>query len=179
MAGRNPSLDGRKALAGAQGLVAEGLSIAAAAGVPIPATLGRWGRIAWREAVATLAPKQNLASIDLRALEMACRQYEIWATAEREIDVKERASAGSGEYVTTPNGHRQMSAERITANRAMREYMRIMPLFGATPVGRIRTSGTAQGDLFDFIGMDSAARDEPAPAIDPTDPYAPLSRHLQ
>lgn len=172
-------MTGRKARQGARGLVADGMDIAKLAGVPVPATLGRWGQIAWREAIATLAPKQNLASIDLRALEMACVQYEIWARNERSIQARERLEAGSGEYVTTPNGYRQGSPERFMANRAMKEYMGIMPMFGATPVARIRTSGTAQGDLFDFFGMQESEPSEAEAPFDPSDPYDGIGRQLQ
>ncbi len=171
MVGRTPKLDGRKAMMGARGLIAEGLDMAAIAGLKTPATLGRFGRRAWDEALASLVPNTNLALIDLRALEMMCRQYEVWAIAERTIKDHERADAGSGEYTVTPNGHRQMSAERITANRAMREFMRIAPLFGATPVGRIRVTGTAQGDLFDWAAPAPAPTPDEGGPPDPTDPY--------
>lgn len=177
MAGRNPKIDGRKAKTGAQGLVVEALGMAEAAGVPLPKTLGRLGKLAWREAIASLVPKGNLALIDMRALEMWCRQYEIWAASEERIVELEKAQPGSGEYCETPNGHRQMSAERITAGRAFDRYMRIAPLFGATPVGRIRTAGAAQGDLFNWAGV--AEADPAAPTHDPTDPFGPPPATLQ
>lgn len=160
-------------MVGARGLQADAITTAEATGVQCPTTLGRWGRLAWREALATLVPKGNLAQIDLRALEMMCRQYEIWAVSERAIIEAEKVEPGSGEFTVTPNGHRQMSAERIAANRALREYMRMAPLFGATPVGRIRTSGTAQGDLFDWARPEADdATDQTERPFDPTDPFA-------
>lgn len=172
MTGRNPKIGGRKARAGAQGLIAEALELADLAGLATPTTLGLYGRRAWNEILATLVPRGNLAQSDLRALEMLCRQYEIWAIAERAIIAAERVERGAGEYTTTPNGHRQMSAERITANRAMREFIRIAPLFGVTPVARIRTTGTAQGDLFDWSGPAPEETEAEAGPLDPTDPFA-------
>ncbi len=172
MAGRNPTLDGRKALAGAPGLVVEGLKMAELVGLQTPTTLGRWGRIAWREALATLVPKTNLALIDLRLLEMACCDYETWKIAILTIKEAERVLLGSGEYVTTPNGYRQMSPERITANKAALDYGRKITLFGATPIARLKTTGTAQGDLFDWSGPDEAEIEDAAGPLDPTDPYS-------
>ncbi len=171
MVGRTPKLDGRKAMTGAQGLVVEALDMAAIAGLQIPTTLGRWGLIAWREALATLVPKTNLALIDLRLLEMACCDYQTWKIAILTIQKREREVPGSGEYVTTPNGYRMMSPERITAKQADLGYRLKITLFGATPIARLKTTGTAQGDLFDWGGPDDAeVEDAPGP-LDPTDPY--------
>jgi phage terminase small subunit len=141
------------------------------AGLQIPTTLGRWGRIAWKEALATLVPKTNLAQIDLRLLEMACCDYETWKIAILVIKAREHESAGSGEYVTTPNGYRQMSPERITANKAALDYRMKITLFGATPIARLKTTGTAQGDLFDWCGPEEAEDDEVVAPPDETDPY--------
>lgn len=156
---------------GAQGLVADAIDMAAAHGVGCPATLGRFGQRAWKHAIASLVPKGNLAHIDLEALEMMCRAYEVWAIAERSIIAREKTEPGSGEYTTAESGYRQISPERVTANRAAAEYRKWCMLFGATPVARIRTAGTAQGDLFDWGG--AGAPEESAEQHDPSDPFGP------
>ena len=173
MAGRLPKANGDKAKAGAQGLRAEAMTAAKAAGVRIPTTLGRWGREEWGRVIAGLVPHQNLAVIDLGALEMMCREFENWKLAELEIERREAAAPGTGVYQLSPNGYKQMSAERVEANRAQKEYRKWGMLFGATPVARIRTNGTAQGDLFDWGSRERPESGEGRGAPDPTDPYAP------
>ena len=181
MAGRIPKLDGRKALTGAQSLRADGITKAELAGLKRPSTLNRHGRFCWENALASLVPKGHLALIDIPALEMMCHNYQRWVGLELKIARLEKEEAGTGDVAVTPNGHHQQSVWRNMANQAQLAYRMMAKEMGATPVARIRTAGTAQGDLFDFLGAggsserdDSPTNDDAVPsAVDPCDPFGP------
>jgi hypothetical protein len=113
-----------------------------------------------------LRPARVLAHGDLLMLEAGCRAWGRWKDHEEQIRAMERAAPGSGEFDISPNGHRQISARRISADRALKVWGETARQFGMTPVARIKTAGTAQGDLFGDI---EAPRDHSAP--DPTDPF--------
>ena len=102
---------------------------------------------------------------------MACADYETWKIAYLTIREREKAEPGSGEYVTLASGYRQASPERWTANRAAVNYRLKITLFGGSPIARLKTTGTAQGDLFAWGGPEEVADDQAVGPLDPTDPY--------
>lgn len=176
MVGRLPKADGEKARIGAQGLKAEALDATRSAGVHAPTILDRHGREEWARVLSALAPKQNLSVIDLGPLEMMCVEFQNWKRAELAIQAKEKEAPGSGLYQTSENGYRNFTPEKAEARRAQTEYRKWADRFGATPIARLRTNGTAQGDLFDWGVRGPAADPDEAPRpIDPTDPYASVS----
>ncbi|MGG7567892.1 P27 family phage terminase small subunit [Rhodovulum sp. DZ06] len=171
MAGRPPKLDGKKAREGARGLEME--SIGGAEAIPRPKNLGHYGRVAWEAATRSLGPARVLSHGDLLALEACCRAWGRWRRLEAKIDEIERRRELAGELSRTPNGHVQMSALRISADRALKQFSALAREFGLTPVARIKTAGTAQGDLFADLEPKRPARGE----TDPTDPFAPDRVH--
>ena len=182
MAGRSPKLDGRKAQLGARGLVADGITRVEAEGVKVPADLDRHGREAWGRFLATLVPRGNLAVIDLGALHMACKAFQRWRHLEAEIDRLNKAGRAedparpfAGEVQVFASGAEQKSTLRQLAKEAEASYHRWAVEFGGTPAARIKTAGTAQGDLFDHADRQASGKDdaEPAPAYDPTNPMHP------
>jgi P27 family predicted phage terminase small subunit len=162
MAGRKPKLTGDRAREGAAGILAEGLSLAQAQGVRAPTILDRHGKSEWNRIVAGLAPRRNLSVMDLGALEMCCHAYQRWRNAAELM----KKDGPEGPYQTTPQGFRTMSAEAVELAQAFKQYRALASDFGVTPVARIKTNGTAQGEL-DF---GDAAR--PHADHDPTDPLS-------
>ncbi|MFT6772458.1 MAG: P27 family predicted phage terminase small subunit [Paracoccaceae bacterium] len=165
MAGRTPKLDGRKALEGGRTLTLP--TIGGAEAIPRPRNLGHYGRVAWDHAVRSLGPARVLSHGDLLALEACCRAWGRWRRFEAKIDQLDRRREFAGELTKTPNGHVQMSALRISANAALKQFAMLAREFGLTPVARIKTAGTAQGDLFADLTPQRSAQ-----APDPTDPFA-------
>lgn len=173
MAGRNPSLDGEKANEGGRAISLT--PVAPRELAKAPADFDRWAKMAWDQIVKSLAPHHLLSHGDLLALEIGCKAWGRWKRLEREIDRLNKASDDrmGGEIDTTPNGHDQLSALRIAADRAAKQYHGMAGQFGLTPVARIKTAGTAQGDLFEIPSADGK-QDRKPDAIDPTDPFASL-----
>lgn len=170
MAGRTPKLDGKKANAGGRALNLP--SIGGKDAIPRPKNLGHFGRVAWDHAVRSLGPARVLSHGDLLALEACCRAWGRWRRFEAKIDALEQRREFAGELTRTPNGHVQMSALRISANAALKQFASFAREFGLTPVARIKTAGTAQGDLF----ADLEPKRAPQTEADPTDPFAGLER---
>lgn len=165
MAGRRPKIGGEKDLTGAAGLIAEGLSLAEALGIRPPSTLDRHGREEWARIIAGLAPRRNLSVMDLGALEMCCHAFQRW----RHAALRMKRDGAEGPYQTTPKGYQTMSAEAVEMAQAHKLYRALAGDFGVTPVARIRTNGTAQGELpFGDLPLGQAAEH------DPTDPLGPL-----
>lgn len=171
MAGRAPNLNGRKALLGARSINFE--TIGRDTVLAPPPALGPDGRYCWQHATASLIKAGILARGDLPMLEAMCHEWERYARLQAVIAHRNRESADGfgGELSTTPNGHVQMSAERISANQALKQVRHIAQEFGLTPVARVRTAGTAQGDLFDGLEPpDEAPKPDQEPP-NPTDPF--------
>lgn len=186
MSGRSPKLDGRTARGGARALVVDALEKADLAGIKVPRTLGKPGKECWGRVMAQLVPKGHVGLIDLPAIEMMCRQYEIWKLAEARIIALEKDEEGAGDFWVSPNGYKQFSADRNLASQAMKNYLTLAREFGGTTVSRIRTTGAGQGDLFAFLQPegrgsetdpeeDGATTEDTASAgaVDPTDPFGP------
>jgi phage terminase small subunit len=169
MAGRPPKLEGRKALEGGRTLNLP--TIGGAEAIPRPKNLGHFGRVAWDLATRSLGPARVLSHGDLLALEACCRAWGRWRRFEAKIDELEKIREFGGELTKTPNGHVQMSALRLSANAALKQFALFAREFGLTPVARIKTAGTAQGDLFGDLEPS-----QPAAAFDPTDPFASSER---
>lgn len=136
-----------------------------------PADFDRWAKAGWEKIVRSLGPLHVVSHGDLPGLEIAARAWGRWKRLERIIDERNKASDDrlDGEIDVTPNGHMQLSALRIAADRAAKQYAQWAGQFGLTPVARIKTAGSAQGDLFD----QPKPQPKSAPVeADPTDPYA-------
>lgn len=146
--GRPPKLDGEKAREGARGIAPEVLTGKDL--VEPPEGLTDLGKLAWNEAVATLLPAGVLARGDLMLLEAFARTWGRWKALELQIDaLNERlGNASGGELVKTPNGYPQVSALRVSANMALKDAKDLARQFGLTPVARVATVGSAQGNLF-------------------------------
>lgn len=116
--------------------------------VSIPEGLDGNAALAWDLAMKSLAPARLISHGDLLALEAVCRCWGRWKTLEEKI-----AGIGSdplaGEVQKTPNGYLQISALRIAANQALKDFMVLAREFGLTPMARVKTAGQAQLDLFD------------------------------
>jgi len=171
--GRPPKLDGRKAQEGGRTIVLEPASREDM--IRPPKTLDRVGKQAWAQAVRSLAPARIVSHGDLMALEIMCKHWARWRKLEAKVDEMNAKVDLGGELTKTPNGHLQLSTLRIAADRAAKQYMAIAREFGLTPVARVRTAGTAQGDF--FVLMDAKptkpAKDQAAPPPrDETDPYS-------
>ncbi len=145
--GRDPKLDGRKSREGGRAISFDPVQVAE---LIEPENFDEHAHYAWQMALKSLVPSKILAHGDVLSLEAACRSWGRWKRFEVEIaELAEKSqSSVAGELTKTPNGHLQMSALRISANQAFKEFMSVAKEFGLTPVSRVRTSGTAQGDLF-------------------------------
>lgn len=151
MAGRNPKPGGEKARSGKAQIHFDALNPVAGTPTP-PAHLDADAVFAWVEACRSLIPARLVSHIDLLALEMMASAFGRWRKCER------ACRRSGGEYAKTPNGHKQLSAERINANNALRQVKDLGAKFGMTPVERIKTTESAQGDL--PLG-DSSPKPEP------------------
>lgn len=138
-AGRNPKIGGEKSREG-QALIRFQTLSPVDGTPPPPAELEPDAVEAWVEACRSLIPMRLLAHIDLLALEMFASAFGRWRRAERRCRKE-------GNYFTTGNGYRQLTPWRIDANKALAQVMAIGAKFGMTPVERIKTTESAQGDL--------------------------------
>lgn len=143
MAGRNPKPGGDKARSGTARIRFDALNPVEGTPRP-PAHLDKDAVEAWVLACRSLIPARLVSHIDLLALEAFA---QAWSDYRRAMRKCLRPGKGNGDYSTTPNGHTQLSAARILANRALSQVMSIGAKFGMTPVERIKTTESAQGDL--------------------------------
>lgn len=148
MAGRDPKIGGRKARAGRQALRFEALNPVEGTPTP-PDYFGEHEIFAWVQACRSLIPARHVSHADLLALEAMAVNFGRWRRAE----AKCRRYNHSGTYATTPNGFRQLSADRIEANQAQAQFFKIGLKFGLTPVERIKTTENPQGDLFAGLSL--------------------------
>lgn len=176
MSGRTPKLDGRKAMEGGRGIDLAPLDPHKV--LKPPANLGAHGRAAWRQAAKSLIPARVVSHGDLLALEAMCKAWDRWKRFEEKIEKLNALQEFGGELTKTPNGHLQMSALRISADRALKQFSVLAREFGLTPVARVRTAGTAQGDFLTLLDAQMQPRRRvEAHEPDPTDPYGAGAMH--
>lgn len=164
MAGRKPKPGGDRARSGPAQIEFDRLSPHDGTPVP-PEYFDEDAVYAWVMACRSLIPKRYLSHIDLLALEAFAVAFSRWRREERNCRGKRRRNGvwdHAGEATITPNGLEQQSRARQAANRAFEQVRALGGDLGMTPVARIKTCETAQGDLFQIA---------PAPAA-PSDPDA-------
>lgn len=149
-AGRKPKIGGEKARSGRALIHFDALNPAKGTPPP-PRQLDQHGVECWVQACRSLVPARLVSHADLLALEMMAVNFSRWRRAE---EACRRGGRGLGTYAKTPSGYRQISANRVEANKAQAQFLAIAREFGLTPVARIKTTESAQGDL---------PFDEPAP----------------
>lgn len=171
-AGRKPKAGGRKAREGARAISPNAIDPRDLADPPT--NLGKWGRHAWFAAMRSLGQARVLAECDLLMLEACCREWARWREIVDTIHALEKEhGALKAEISKTPNGHMQMSALRISANNALKNFRIMAGDLGMTPISRIKTTGSAQGDLFrDLEGAAEVEAEAEGAAPDPGDPFA-------